>query len=107
VQLERGPYRQLRFHALEALCDRMAAAGRFALAVRASLAGVEAEPVRESAQRALIRAHLTERNAGEAPWQHRSFQRLLMKELGLSPSDAIRSPLPQRLAVGAGCQRRT
>ena len=94
VLLERERFRQLRLHALEAVCDRMIEAGRHAAAVRAGLAAVEGEPLRESAHRALIRAHLAEGNPGEALRQYRSFESLLRKELGLAPSAAIRSLLP-------------
>ena len=99
VVLERERFRQLRLHALEAVCDRMILAGRHAAAVRAGLAAVEGEPLRESAQRALIRAHLAEGNAGEALGQYRRFESLLRKELGLTPSAALRGLLPN--LVGA------
>jgi DNA-binding SARP family transcriptional activator len=60
VVLERERFRQLRLHALEALCRRLTEAGRFGAAVQAGLAAVAGEPLRESAHRTLIRAHLAE-----------------------------------------------
>jgi DNA-binding SARP family transcriptional activator len=60
--------------------------GRFGEAVQAGLAAVKAEPLRESAQRSLIRAHLAEGNLGEALRQYHSFRRLLLEELGVGPS---------------------
>jgi len=94
VVIERERFRQLRLHALEALCDRLVAAGRFAEAVQAGLAAVRGEPLRESAQRALIRAHLAEGNPSEALKQFRSFKHILENELGLEPTEALRSLLP-------------
>src|SRR4029079_7200585 len=49
VVLERERFRQLRLHALEALCERLVAAGRRGEAVQAGLAAVAGEPLRESA----------------------------------------------------------
>jgi DNA-binding SARP family transcriptional activator len=90
VLLERERFRQLRLHALEALCSRLTAAGRFAEAVQAGLDAVASEPLRETAHRLLIRAHLirahlVEGNRAEALRQYRSYARLLRDELGLDP----------------------
>src|SRR5258708_20098913 len=77
VVIEGERFRQLRLHALEALCDRLVAAGRFAEAVQAGLAPVRGEPLRESAQRALIRPHLAEGNPSQALKQFRPFNPIL------------------------------
>jgi DNA-binding SARP family transcriptional activator len=90
VVLERERFRQLRLHALEALCARLTEAGRFGAAVQAGLAAVSGEPLRESAHRTLIRAHLAEGNPGEAVRQFHLYRRLLADELALEPSTAIR-----------------
>jgi len=94
VLIEQERFRQLRLHALEALCERLTAQRRFAPAVEAGLSAVAAEPLRESAYRALIRAHLAEGNSGEAIRQYHLFERLLEQELGIEPSLAITSLLP-------------
>lgn len=86
VALERERFRQLRAHALERLCDRLVEAGRFGEAVEAGLAATKTEPLRESAQRALVRVHLAEGNRSEALSQYRTFRRRLQDELGLEPS---------------------
>ncbi|SRR5713226_7343927 len=86
VLVERERYRQLRLHALEVLCDSLTKSRRFAEAVEAGLTAVAAEPLRESAQRALITAHLAEGNQGEAIRQYRQFQHHLSVELGVQPS---------------------
>jgi DNA-binding SARP family transcriptional activator len=86
VVLERERLRQLRLHALDALCDRLTAAGRAGEAVEAGLVSVAAEPLRESAHRCLIRAHLSEGNVAAALRQYEAFRRLLANELGVTPS---------------------
>jgi DNA-binding SARP family transcriptional activator len=91
VLVERERFRQLRLHALEALCGALAAEGRFAQATDAGLAAVAGEPLRESAHRALIAAYLAEGNAGEALRQYVSFRRLLVEQLGLAPSSLMES----------------
>lgn len=86
VVLERERFRQMRLHALEALSTELAGEGRYAEAVEAGLAAVAAEPLRESAHRAVIRAHLAEHNRAEALRQYTVFRRLLEEQLGLEPS---------------------
>lgn len=86
VLIERERFRQLRLHALEVLCERLTQAGRFAHAVQAGLAAVSSEPLRESAQRALICAYLGEGNRAEAMQQFRSYRNVLHRELQLEPS---------------------
>jgi DNA-binding SARP family transcriptional activator len=88
--LEQEHFRQLRLHALEALCMRLTDLGRFAAAVEAGMAAVAGEPLRESAQRTLIRAHLAEGNPGEALRQFDAYRRLLRDELALVPSRLMR-----------------
>jgi DNA-binding SARP family transcriptional activator len=89
VYLEREHFRQLRLHALEALCVEMTAAGRFVEATKAGLAAVEGEPLRESAHRVLIAAYLAEGNAVEALRQYRFCRRVLGEQLGLAPSQLL------------------
>ncbi len=96
VVIERERFRQLRVHALERLCERLILERRFTEAVETGLAAVEGEPLRESAHRVLIHAHLAEGNAAEALRQYRVFRGLLRDRLGLEPSgqmDALVRPL--------------
>lgn len=86
VLIEREHFRQLRLHALEALCEELTAGGRFVDAIVAGLAAVEGEPLRESAHRVLIKAHISEGNLGEALRQYSYFHGLLSEQLGLEPS---------------------
>ena len=87
VLLERERLRQLRLHALEVLADKLARAGRHSEAVQAACAAVRAEPLRESAHRALVRVHLAEGNVAEAVRAYRSFRDMLAYELGVTPTE--------------------
>jgi DNA-binding SARP family transcriptional activator len=89
IQYERERLRQLRVHALEALCCRLSVAGRHAEAVDAGQLAVATEPLRESAQRVLIRAHLTEGNTCEAQRQFGLYRNLLWDALQTRPSPDI------------------
>lgn len=91
VLMERERYRQLGLHALETLCERLTAARQFGPALEAALAAVAGEPLRESAHRVLIKAHLAEGNVSEAIRQYRFYQRLLRDQLSLDPSPAMES----------------
>jgi DNA-binding SARP family transcriptional activator len=86
VVIERERLRQLRLHALEALCEHLMAAGHVARAIDVGLTAIAAEPLRESAHRALISAFLAEGNQAEALRQHEKYCSLLWQELGLAPS---------------------
>jgi DNA-binding SARP family transcriptional activator len=90
VLVERERFRQLRLHALERGCERLTAAKRFGEAVEAGLAAVAAEPLRESAHRALIKLYLAEGNHGEALGQYRRCVELLRRELGVEPTWQLR-----------------
>ena len=89
VVMERERFRQLRVYALEAVCERRLAAGDFARAAEVALEAVRAEPLRESAHRALIRVYLAEGNRAQAVLHHESFRRLLYDRLGLEPTGEI------------------
>lgn len=86
VLLERERLRQLRLHALDALAEALVREGKPALALEAAWASVRSEPLRETAHRAAVSAHLAEGNLIEALRQYRSFRRLLREELGVEPS---------------------
>ena len=89
VIVDRERYHQLRLHALERLCQQLAASGRYGLAVETCLAALAAEPLRESAQRQLIEVYLTEGNRAEALRQFASYQRVIREEVGVEPSREI------------------
>jgi DNA-binding SARP family transcriptional activator len=99
VAMDRERFRQLRLHALEAVSEQLRLAGRCAEAILVGLCAVEAEPLRESAHRQVVLAHLAEGNVAEAVRQVRGLLRVLA-DLGLparlSPMLAELMPAPVR-----------
>jgi DNA-binding SARP family transcriptional activator len=85
----RERFRQLRLHALEALCDELTAVGHFGAAAEAAWVALSCDPLRESSHRALVRIHLAEGNRGEALRQYDVYRRLIVGSLGLEPSEAM------------------
>jgi DNA-binding SARP family transcriptional activator len=98
VLVERERLRQLRLHALDTLAEALTRQGRPALGMEAAWAGVRAEPLRESAHRAIVSAHLAEGNVSEAVRHYDAFRRLLNQELGVAPSPRFARMLPERLS---------
>lgn len=96
VRLERERLRQLRLHALDALAESLTRRGDPALALEAAWASVRTEPLRESAHRAVVAAHLAEGNLSEAVRHYQAFRRLLNEELGVEPSARFARMLPVR-----------
>jgi DNA-binding SARP family transcriptional activator len=93
VVLERERQRQICLHLLESLCETWTRAGHYEKAVMAGLAAVASEPLRESAHRALIGAHLAEGNLAEAARQYEIYRTVLFEELRLEPSAGLTSLL--------------
>jgi DNA-binding SARP family transcriptional activator len=89
--LERQRWDLLRLHALERLAERLAADGRHVNALEAGLAAVAIEPYRESAHRAIIRAHIAQGNSASALAQYHRCQRLLVRELGVRPTAQLQA----------------
>lgn len=101
VLIERERLRQLFLHGLEALCRRLSGLGWHAHAIEAGTAVMQQEPLRESAHRVLIEAHLAEGNRNEALRQYRMYRDIMRDELGLDPSPRI-ADLIERALQGAG-----
>jgi DNA-binding SARP family transcriptional activator len=93
VLFERERLRQLRIHALETLAATLTRKARFAEAIDAALHAICAEPLRESAHRRLIEAHLAEGNVSEAITQYERYRALLDEALGVPPSPGLRALL--------------
>jgi DNA-binding SARP family transcriptional activator len=89
--VDRERIRQTRLHALEALSARLLAHGRYAEALEAALCAVRADPLRETAHRAVIDVHLAEHNLMEALRQYDRCERTLHLELGIGPSPWLRT----------------
>jgi DNA-binding SARP family transcriptional activator len=89
IVIEREAFRQLRSHALEALAGRLTERARFAEAIEVCLYELKAEPLRETAHRALIAAHLGEGNVAEALKQYEVYRTLVGEQLGIEPSQEM------------------
>jgi DNA-binding SARP family transcriptional activator len=89
VLVERERIRQRLLHALEALSRQLVRVRRCAEAVEAAIVAVSAEPLRESAQRALIEAHLAEGNWVEGRRSYEAYRDLLNRELGTQPDPQL------------------
>jgi DNA-binding SARP family transcriptional activator len=86
VIIERERLRQLCLTALERASAGWLVAGRLGLAVEAAYRAVSAEPLRESANRAVVEAHLAAGNVKEAVDHYTQYRKLLREALGLTPS---------------------
>ena len=97
---QRERFRQIRLHALERLGERLTEEGRFGRAVEVSLAVVADDPLRESAQRVLIKVYAAEGNVNEALVQYRAYRDVMRDELGLEPSEQMEA-LIDELGIGS------
>jgi DNA-binding SARP family transcriptional activator len=101
--VERERVRQRLLHALEALSRQLVLLRRCAEAVEAAMMAVSVEPLRESAQRMLIEAHLAEGNWVEGRRSYEAYRAVLHRELGVEPNPdltaAVRRPVRSRLTL--------
>jgi DNA-binding SARP family transcriptional activator len=103
VVADRERFRMLRLEALESAAATLADRGRFGDALIVALTVVQAEPLRESARRVLIRVQIAQGNHAEAIRSYRDYARLLRREFGVAPSAAIEQLLaPLRRVKTAG-----
>jgi DNA-binding SARP family transcriptional activator len=106
IIFERERIRQRLLHALEALSRRLIAVGRHADAVDAAISAVSIDPLRESASRILIEAHLAEDNIVEGRRAYNRYSDTLHRELGIAPSQQltaiVRAACESRLAAITG-----
>jgi len=100
VIFERERIRQRLMHAYEALTRLLIQAERRAEAVEAGMAVVNMEPLRESAQRVLVEAHLSEGNKVEAMRCFRTYERLVHDELGVEPGTQFTQFVRSSIAGG-------
>jgi DNA-binding SARP family transcriptional activator len=89
--VERERFRQIRLQALESLCDAYAVQGDHGRAIDAGLAAIELDPLRESAHRALMRAHLAQGNLAEVARTLEGFCTQVWDQLGIPPSTLMRT----------------
>ena len=97
VILEREHIRQWLLHALEALSRHLVEAGRYAEAVDAAVWAVSAGPLRESAIRVLIEAHLAEDNVIEARRVYQVYSSTVQSELGIEPGKQLADLVPAKI----------
>lgn len=93
--MERERVRQRMLHALENLSRRLVESRRYAEAIDVAMLAIGVEPLRESAQRVLLEAHLAEGNYVEARRCVFAYRDLLDRELGIGLSgdlEALISP---------------
>jgi DNA-binding SARP family transcriptional activator len=90
VLIERERFHELRSRMLEELSGAYLRSGTAERAIEVALAAVQAEPLRESSRRALIRAQLAIGNRAEALAQYTRFSELL-SAFGLTPSPELDS----------------
>jgi DNA-binding SARP family transcriptional activator len=79
----------------------MTAMGRYGEAIDAAMAAISAEPLRESAQRALLEAHLAESNLSEARRCFITYRNLVRRELGVEPSVELAALVRWRMSTGS------
>ena len=103
VIVEREHHRHLSLQALEGLSERLLAAGALPQALEIALAVFAREPLRETANRLLIRVHVAEGNSFEAIRQYRLYERLALARIGLPPSslmnELVRDLLPAQVCA--------
>jgi DNA-binding SARP family transcriptional activator len=100
VIFERERIRQRMLHALEVLSGLLRGAGRYGEAIDAAMDAVAVEPLRESAHRALVEAHLAEGNVIEARRSFARYRDLARRELGVGPSAAFQARMRSALQAG-------
>jgi DNA-binding SARP family transcriptional activator len=100
--VDRERIRQIRLHALEQLSGRQLAQERYAAALDSALVALQADPLRESAHRAVIAVHLAEHNFSEAIAQYLRCCAVLDSELGVPPSCTLRGLMADGMAQLAG-----
>jgi DNA-binding SARP family transcriptional activator len=85
VVFAREHLRQRLLHGMESLVHRLISRCLFAAAIEVAITAVGVEPLRESAQRALIAAYVAEGNLVEARRVYVAYKEMVTVELGVSP----------------------
>ncbi len=93
VILEAENWRQLRLHALESLARGLTGKGHYGNATSAAQIAIQADPLRESPRAALIGVHIAEGNISEALREFADYREILMRELNIEPTPALKALL--------------
>jgi len=94
VLMPQERFAQLRVTALINYAGDLLAEGRYARSIQAAVAAATADPLRDSAQAAVIRAHLARHDVATAMACYRAFRTRLRGELGVDPSAELRALIP-------------
>jgi DNA-binding SARP family transcriptional activator len=82
-------FKQLQLHVLEVVGEELLSREKPGPALWAAFDAINAEPLRESAHRLVIRIHIAEGNASEAIRHYRQYSSLLHDELGVRPTKQL------------------
>ena len=93
VLTEQAEVRQVRLEALERLADANLSSGDYGRAVRVALVAAGGDPLRESAHRLVIRAHIAQGNNAAALRYFNWYHALIRDQFGIAPA-----PETQQLA---------
>jgi DNA-binding SARP family transcriptional activator len=86
---DRERIRGLMLDALDQMSAQLHRAGRSAEAIDTALIAVMTDPLRESSQAVLLRAHLSEGNVSEARRAYQAYRAQLKTDVGLEPSISL------------------
>lgn len=88
---ERERFRLIRLQALDCIGELLIQSGRCCDALQVALDVTQAEPLRESAHRLLVRVHLVQGNVAEAIRQYDHYARIVGAHLNSQPSPVMRA----------------
>jgi DNA-binding SARP family transcriptional activator len=91
VVADRERFRMMRLEALERGAERLIEVGEHGRAMEAALAATQSDPLRDSARRLVVRVYLGEGNLASAIQAYDEYRRLLVDEIGVEPSPAMRA----------------
>lgn len=101
VLAERERFRLIRLQALDRIGELLIQGGNCCDALQVGLALTQAEPLRESAHRLLIRVHLVQGNVAEAIRQYQYYEKVVSDQLNSRPTAVIRAVMAPYLASTA------
>lgn len=93
VIAERERFRLIRLQALDRIGELLIRCGRCCDALQVALAVTQAEPLRESAHRLLVRVHLVQGNVAEAIRQYHHYAHIVAAQLNSRPSPIMQALL--------------
>ena len=101
LESHRTRVRMLQTQAYECIASRLLSGGREPEALPFALHVLQAEPLRESAQRLMLEIHLRQGNVGAALKQYEGYRTMLRRELGIAPGLRVTALISQYAGRGA------